>query len=164
MDDGWIPLVLYRGGNSGPAERDQAERLDAVREAQGILENADAFGDGMNARPDRAESERMDRQQEVFGRSRGVLNPVFAGLAGERLVQHAADHDRDGRGGGHFRVRQAVSEFFEEFTVPDDDERPRLGVLGRRCGHRGFQELFDRLIRDRLVEERAYARARHDEL
>ena len=125
MDDGGIPFVLWRGGTGGPAERDQAERLDAFGEAQDVLKDADAFGDGVNARPDCAESERMDREQEVLGRGGGILDPVFARLAGERLVQYAADCDGNGGRGGHFRIGQAGAELFELCAVADDDECPR---------------------------------------
>ena len=85
MNDGRIPFVLHGRRNGGVAERDQAERLDAVGEAQSLLDDADAFGDGMHAGPNRAESERVNGEQEVFGRGGGVLDPVFARLAGERL-------------------------------------------------------------------------------
>ena len=162
MDDGGIPFILRLRGRGGPAERDQAERFDPFRQLERVLQDSDAFGNGVDTRPDSAETERVNGKQEVFGRRGRVLNPVFASLSGERLVERAADHDGDGRRGGHFRVRQAGAELFKQIAVFDHDESPRLLVFRRRGGHRRLQEEIDRLVGNGLVEERAHAGACHD--
>lgn len=126
-------LVLRLLRAVGVTKHDDAHRDDGIGDFEEVLDEVDAFADGVASTPYGSEPYGMGGEKDVFGRCRAILHPIVLAFTGEGVGRVAADHD--GCLGLCGRTPVALREAVKEVALVDDNEFPRLLVAGGRCGH-----------------------------